>query len=167
MGRRVFFFISAWPNNELHVVILSYLKMLFLHIHMYFGPCYFYTISFSIFLPIFLFSSNLQKITNYLDIRTWSTEKKLHPLYVSTLQIHIVCSLKPSKWIFYLRNGNRWSPFKNNGERNVNTISIFYGNLNQRHQALKVQRENTTIVKFQGILHPNEGEIFLFYFLLD
>lgn len=56
------------------------------------------------------------------------------------------------------------SPFKNNGERNVTMISIFYGDLIQSHQALKVQMENTTTVKFQGTLHPNDGRNLLVFF---
>lgn len=136
--------------------------MLFLHIHMYFALCYFYRIS---FVHIFFFfkSTKNYKLSGQQNMKH---RKKLVPLYFSTLQIHIVCSLKLSKWIFYLWNGNRWSPFKNNGERRANKISIFYSNLNQSHQALKVQMENTT-VKFQGTLHPKEGEVSLFYFALD
>lgn len=91
--------------------------------------------------------------------------KKLRPLYFSTLQIHIVCSLKSSKWFFYLWNGNRWSPLKKNGKRNVSKISFFVATWIRaiRHWRFKWK----TQLKFQGTLHPNKGEVFLFYFPLD
>lgn len=54
---------------------------------------------------------------------------------------------------------------KKNGERNVNKISIFVATWIRviRHWRFKWK----TQLKFQGTLHPNEGEVFLFYFPLD
>lgn len=98
--------------------------------------CYFFTytcilvcvistqkvLAFFVHLFVFFQSTKNYKLSGQQNMKQ---RKKLWPLYFSTLQIHIVCSLKPSKWIFYLCNGDRWSLFKNTGERNVNTISIF------------------------------------------
>lgn len=104
-------------------------------------------------------------MTNYLGNETWSIEKSC-ACYILVHSSDPCCLLCKAFIMNFLplEVCTYGSPFKNNGERNVTMISIFYGDLIQSHQALKVQMENTTTVKFQGTLHPNDGRNLLVFF---
>jgi len=138
--------------------------MAFLHTHVYFHLCYFHTISFGFF-SIYLYSKSTR---NDKLSGEWNMEHrhKMCLLHFSTL-FRSMLSAGHHKEFFTSESLHRWTPFKNTGERNVNRISVFYGDLIQSHQALKMQMENTTTVKFQGRLHSTDGGIFLVYFALD